>query len=167
MGAARVVLPGEELPGGDAATAAHAVGADGAARPLRAQTPLPAVGAHVTCRVARVTPRLAALDVLCVGGAPLPEGALGGVLRKQDVVAKEVDSVDMHASFRAGDVVAARVLSLGDARAYYLGTAEPQLGVVMATSAATGLSMAADADAMEMVCEETGLREPRKVARLA
>ena len=72
----------------------------------------------------------------------------------------------MHASFRAGDVVAARVLSLGDARAY-LGTAEPQLGVVMATSAATSLSMAADADAMEMVCEETGLREPRKVARLA
>ena len=38
--------------------------------------------------------------------------------------------------FRPGDVVRASVLSLGDARSYYLSTAENELGVVYAKSIA-------------------------------
>lgn len=35
----------------------------------------------------------------------------------------------MYKSFRPGDIVRARVISLGDARQYYLSTAENELGV--------------------------------------
>ena len=65
---------------------------------------------QVLGRVARVTPRLAALDLAVVDGQPLGAGAgagplgsgalLGGVLRKENVVAKEVDRVDMYEAFR-------------------------------------------------------------------
>ena len=40
--------------------------------------------------------------------------------------------------FRPGDVVRAEVLSLGDARSYYLSTAEPELGVVRARCVHSG-----------------------------
>ena len=40
--------------------------------------------------------------------------------------------------FRPGDVVRAKVVSLGDARSYFLSTAEKELGVVYAKSVAGG-----------------------------
>jgi exosome complex component CSL4 len=42
----------------------------------------------------------------------------------------------MYDCFRPGDVVRAKVLSLGDARSYYLTTADNSLGVVHANSLA-------------------------------
>ncbi|KAJ6434159.1 hypothetical protein OIU84_017803 [Salix udensis] len=59
-----------------------------------------------------------------------------GIIRQQDVRSTEIDKVDMHLSFRPGDIIRALVLSLGDARAYYLSTAKNELGVVSAESAA-------------------------------
>nr|GEZ15543.1 exosome complex component CSL4 [Tanacetum cinerariifolium] len=53
-------------------------------------------------------------------------------LRKFD----PTDKVDMHTSFRPGDIVKASVIFLGDARAYYLSTAQNELGVVSAESMA-------------------------------
>ena len=44
--------------------------------------------------------------------------------------------VEMSKSFRPGDIVIARVISLGDAQSYLLTTAENELGVVIATSEA-------------------------------
>ena len=44
--------------------------------------------------------------------------------------------VEIYGSFRPGDVVIAEVLSLGDARSYYLSTAKNDLGVVYAKSVA-------------------------------
>jgi hypothetical protein len=44
----------------------------------------------------------------------------------------------MYDCFRPGDVVRAKVLSLGDARSYYLTTADNALGVVHAKSLAGG-----------------------------
>lgn len=46
--------------------------------------------------------------------------------------------VVMYDCFRPGDVVRAKVLSLGDARSYYLTTADNTLGVVHAKSLAGG-----------------------------
>jgi hypothetical protein len=46
--------------------------------------------------------------------------------------------VVMYDCFRPGDVVRAKVLSLGDARSYYLTTADNALGVVHAKSLAGG-----------------------------
>ncbi|EPS72769.1 hypothetical protein M569_01989, partial [Genlisea aurea] len=82
--------------------------------------------------------------------------------RQQDVRATEIDKVDMHSSFRPGDVVKALVLSLGDARAYYLSTAKNELGVVCADSAA-GAAMV-PVSSTEMRCPKTGQVELRKVA---
>lgn len=44
--------------------------------------------------------------------------------------------VEIYSSFRPGDIDIAEVLSLGDARSYYLSTAKNELGVVYAKSVA-------------------------------
>jgi exosome complex component CSL4 len=84
--------------------------------------------------------------------------------RQQDVRATEIDKVDMHQSFHAGDIVRAMVLSLGDARAYYLSTAKNELGVVSAESAA-GETMV-PISWTEMQCPLSGQTEQRKVAKV-
>ncbi|CAK9153444.1 unnamed protein product, partial [Ilex paraguariensis] len=85
--------------------------------------------------VTKVMARMASADIMCVGPKSVRE-KFTGIIRQQDVRATEIDKVDMHASFRPGDTVRALVLSLGDARAYYLSTAKNELGVVSAESAA-------------------------------
>ena len=62
-----------------------------------------------------------------------PEGRTC-VCRLQDVRATEADKVEIYASFRPGDLVRAEVVSLGDARSYFLSTARNELGVVYAKS---------------------------------
>ena len=124
----------------------------------------PAPGDVVTARVLRITPRLAALEVVCVGDAPL-DAPLTGVIRAQDVRATEVDKVDVSACFRPGDVVRARVSSLGDARSYYLTTAADELGVVHALGPA-GVPLV-PLSWQEMQCPVTRGVEARKVARAA
>ena len=46
----------------------------------------------------------------------------------------------MYKCFRPGDVVLAEVISLGDARTYYLSVARNDLGVIYATSVAGAFS---------------------------
>lgn len=85
-----------------------------------------------------------------------------GMIRVQDVKATEKDQVVLYESFRPGDVVTARVISLGDAQSYYLTTAEDTLGVVYAENdrgeALIPVSWT------EMSCERSGSKERRKVA---
>ena len=98
-----------------------------------------------------------------------------GVVRAQDVRSTDKDSVVLKDCFRPGDIIRATVISLGDARAYYLSTAGNHLGVVHATSSDTsGLDHAAwteEGRAMqpiswkEMADPVTGVTEPRKVAK--
>jgi exosome complex component CSL4 len=126
---------------------------------------VPAPGDVVYARVTRVGPRQAWLEVLCVGEPPRPAAArYAGVLRQQDVRAAEADTVSLSACFRPGDLVRAAVLSLGDARSYYLTTARDELGVVAARSEA-GAPMA-PVSWQEMRCPATLAVEPRKVARV-
>ncbi|TXG66140.1 hypothetical protein EZV62_007415 [Acer yangbiense] len=96
---------------------------------------------------------------------------------QQDVRATEIDKVDMHLSFRPGDIVRALVakelydsstqsfdkLSLGDARAYFLSTAQNELGVLSAESTAGGTMI--PISWTEMQCPLTGQIEQRKVAK--
>jgi exosome complex RNA-binding protein Csl4 len=81
----------------------------------------------------------------------------------QDVRATEIDKVDMSKCFRPGDIVKAKVISLGDARQYYLSTAAAECGVRFAKSEAgaimTPLSW------QEMQCPLTGAKESRKCAK--
>lgn len=66
-------------------------------------------------------------------------------------------------SFRPGDIVLAQVLSLGDARSYFVGTARADLGVLHGI-ADTGETMA-PMSAEWMQVPATGVREKRKVAK--
>jgi exosome complex component CSL4 len=141
-------------------------------------TPRP--GDTVTVRVLRTSARAAGVEILCVEGGgdgpastttttttttPLPDPGPPGVIRAADVRSTAVDSVDVGACFRPGDLVRATVSSVGDARAFYLSTAAPGLGVVSARSAShparPRLEPASEAG---MRCPLTGTVEPRKVA---
>ncbi|XP_050220989.1 uncharacterized protein LOC126671276 [Mercurialis annua] len=130
---------------------------------LKARGAVPEAGSVVIARVTKVMARLASADIMCVGPKAVRE-KFTGTIRQQDVRATEIDKVDMHLSFRPGDIVRAVVLSLGDARAYYLSTAKNELGVVSAESA-SGEAMV-PISWTEMQCPLTGQIEQRKVAKV-
>ncbi|KAJ3339998.1 Exosome complex component CSL4 [Gonapodya sp. JEL0774] len=98
-------------------------------------TAVPEIQAIVTGRIIRINPRFATMKVMVVGTTPTTED-FQGIIRLQDVRATEKDKVRIDRAFRPGDIVRARVISLGDARSYYLSTAENSLGAVFATSMA-------------------------------
>lgn len=130
----------------------------------KAHGPVPQPGSVVIARVTKVMPRSASADIMCVGPKSVRE-KFTGIIRQQDVRATEIDKVEMHLSFRPGDIVRALVLSLGDARAYFLSTAKNELGVVSAESIA-GATMV-PVSWTEMQCPLTGQIEQRKVAKAA
>ena len=123
---------------------------------------LPDVGNTVLCRVTRLTQKQAVVAILVVGETVLTT-EWQGLIRAQDVRATEKDRVKIYESFRPGDIVRAQVISLGDQANYYLSTASNTLGVVMATSE-TGSPMY-PVSWKEYIDPETGLSEPRKVAK--
>lgn len=123
---------------------------------------LPEIGATVTARVTKVTPRSAHTELLVMGERPL--GSLfKGTIRQQDVRKTEIDKVEIYRCFAPGDLVRARVLSLGDRHSYFLTTADNSLGVIEAMSAA-GVPMV-PVNWTEMQCPKTKTREFRKVAK--
>jgi len=129
----------------------------------KAHGAVPEPGSIVIARVTKVMVRMASADIMCVGSKSVREKFTGSI-RQQDIRATEIDKVDMHSSFRPGDIVRASVLSLGDARAYYLSTAKNELGVVSAESTA-GAAMV-PISWTEMQCPLTGQIEQRKVAKI-
>lgn len=151
-----------------------------------------APGDVVLCRVTRISQRAAFATISCVEreqkeasstsssstststttkAVPLAT-PLTGIIRAPDVRSTEIDAVQVPACFRPGDVVRARVLSLGDARSFYLTTAADDLGVVFARSESSGAPLVAVAAAVgegaagqhQMRCPVTGAVEKRKVA---
>lgn len=154
---------------------------------------VPTPGSTVLGRVTRVSPRQANVSILVVDGRPCapgdwsacgytnhaagedPTGAdFTGVIRVQDVRATEKDKVRMGDCFRPGDIVRATVISLGDARSYFLATSANHLGVVYALPAPTPGALHAQSGSetpmvpiswQEMQDPVTGLVEKRKVAK--
>lgn len=126
---------------------------------------LPEVGTSVLGRITRTRPNQATLSILALGasGESVLKEPLPGLIRQQDIRATEIDKVKVTESFRVGDVVRARVISLGDERSYYLSTARNELGVVMATSEAGNVMV--PVSWREFEDSVTGTRESRKVAK--
>ena len=58
-----------------------------------------------------ITSKFCRCDILSVEGAPLTE-TFRGMIRKEDIRAFEKDKVEVYKSFRPGDIVLARVVSL-------------------------------------------------------
>lgn len=183
--AAAVVIPGDELGAADAydagpgtyvrdgrvyasrlglrtETASAARSTLSVARPGGDDAAVPAVGSAVTARVTRITAQAAYAEIVVCDGATLPEPA-AALIRREHVRDAEVDKIVMLDCFRPGDLVAAVVASLGDARSYYLSTAAPALGVVHAVSEAGELLLPLSHDTM--VAPASGRRERRKVAK--
>ena len=132
-------------------------------RRMRQRATLPAVGDLVTCRIKKISPRLANVDILCVGSAALGE-ACAGLIRREDVNSPSArEPMEMHCAFRPGDILIAKVVSLGDARAYYLSSADVELGVVLARSSEGGIMK--PISFCEMECPISKTREMRKVAK--
>ncbi|XP_044880563.1 exosome complex component CSL4 isoform X2 [Mauremys mutica] len=125
---------------------------------------LPDVGAIVTCKVCSINSRFAKVRILYIGSTPL-KSAFRGTIRREDIRATEKDKVEVYKSFRPGDIVLAKVISLGDMQSnYLLSTAENELGVVVAHSEA-GAQMV-PISWCEMQCPRTHSKELRKVARV-
>lgn len=101
------------------------------------------------------------------GGLSLHASDLGetfkGIIRSQDVRSTERDRVKVVESFKAGDIVRAEIISLGDGTNYYLTTAKNDLGVVFARSRSGDMMYALDWQTM--VCPRTGEMEARKCAK--
>lgn len=129
----------------------------------RRRVAVPDIGDVVVCRCTRLTTRVVGVEILLCGDVALPS-AFPGVIRKQDIRETDIDRVEVYSSYRPGDILRAEVISLGDARSYFLTTAKTGLGVIHALSAA-GEPMAPISD-REMCCKKTLLIEPRKVAKI-
>ncbi|CAG8525660.1 12539_t:CDS:2 [Ambispora leptoticha] len=101
---------------------------------------------QITGKVIRITTKEAVVSIMVV-----------------DVRATEKDKVKIYNSFRPGDIIRAEVISLGDARSYYLSTAKNELGVIYAQSVA-GEAMI-PISWKEMQCPKTKAIELRKCAK--
>ncbi|KAI8589340.1 Exosome complex component CSL4 [Geranomyces variabilis] len=123
---------------------------------------IPEVSSIVTGKIIRVNPRFATMSIMVVGAAPCREN-FQGIIRVQDVRATERDKVQIYRSFRPGDIVRAEVVSLGDARSYYLSTAENELGVIFAQSVAGHTMIPISWE--QMICPKTKVMEYRKCAK--
>jgi len=131
----------------------------------RTLSSIPQVGSVVIGRVLNISDRQAKLELISVNSKLLEE-PLSGLIRKEDVREVEKDTVDIFASFRPGDIVRARVITLGESHSthYGLTTASNELGVIMATSE-RGFPMG-PVSWCEMQCTQTGIKETRKVAKV-
>ncbi|GAA5952207.1 hypothetical protein JCM8115_003535 [Rhodotorula mucilaginosa] len=123
---------------------------------------IPEPNATVVGTVTRITRQAATLSLLTVDGRPCRPD-FTGIIRSQDVRQTAKDSVKIWSCFRPGDVVRAKVISLGDSRSYFLSTAANSLGVLFAVSTKTGEPLEA-VSWEEMRDPTTGEVEARKVA---
>ncbi|XP_054840192.1 exosome complex component CSL4 isoform X2 [Eublepharis macularius] len=114
--------------------------------------------------VCSINSRFAKVHILYVGSTPL-KSPFRGTIRREDIRATEKDKVEVYKSFRPGDIVLAKVISLGDVQSnYLLTTAENELGVVVAHSEADVRMV--PISWCEMQCPSTHAKELRKVARV-
>ncbi|UYV62737.1 hypothetical protein LAZ67_2001760 [Cordylochernes scorpioides] len=88
-----------------------------------------------------------------------------GIIRKEFIKkAPNQMDIDISTCFKPGDILLARVLSLGDSSFYILSTLEDNLGVVVAHTEDGKIMSVIDRERMK--CPETQEIEPRKVANV-
>lgn len=122
------------------------------------------VGSTVLCRVTRIQLNQILLDIFAVNETQELKVKPKAVIRREDVRLNEVDKVVTSECFRPGDIVRAKVLSLGDARQYYLSTAASEFGVLWALHGETGGIMT-PLNWKEMIDPLSKKKENRKAAK--
>jgi exosome complex component CSL4 len=122
------------------------------------------IGHMVLGKVIRLLNNMATVEIVAANEiGPLRERN-SGIIRKEDVRVGATEEVQIYDSFRPGDIVYAKVISLGDSRRYFLSTAENELGVIKAVSASSGEVMI-PISWKEMQCPKTKTKEARKCAK--
>jgi exosome complex component CSL4 len=121
-------------------------------------------GQIVLGRVQRVTAPQAVLEILAIEGVGTVESKSEGTIAREECVKSGAAAREVHDCFQPGDLVLARVLSLGDSRRYFLTTAESELGVIHAICHSSGKPMI-PYTWKEMQCPDSNVREPRKCAK--
>eukprot|EP00800_Vazella_pourtalesii_P009962 TRINITY_DN249_c1_g1_i1.p1 TRINITY_DN249_c1_g1~~TRINITY_DN249_c1_g1_i1.p1 ORF type:complete len:206 (-),score=3.37 TRINITY_DN249_c1_g1_i1:406-1023(-) len=124
---------------------------------------IPKSGSLVNARVISINPRSCKVLIIGVEDTYLKH-TFRGIVRKEDIRAFQKDQVEIHKCYRSGDIIRARVLSLGEALHYVLTTAENELGVIFA-SGDNGIPLI-PYNWEEMLCPQSGHRESRKVAKV-
>ncbi|UJR27163.1 hypothetical protein I4U23_008461 [Adineta vaga] len=124
---------------------------------------VPSVGSLAYCKVTNVTSRFVRCLIFAINNQPLKTPCHGRITR-ENIESLNKDSVVCSTKFRPDDIVLARIISLGDANAYLLSTAEENLGVIAARSVA-GEKLVPISDC-QMMCPMTNTSEPRKVAKI-
>jgi exosome complex component CSL4 len=150
---------------------------------FRAKQQVIRVGQTILGRVIRIgmTQQQVLVDIVANPYGVL-DSVANGTIRRDDVTKLLVSSttkatpqslnntalpIQLSQSFRVGDWIAAKVISLGDdsnRRSYYLSTAESSLGVIYAICSTSGQRMI-PVSHREMECPQTGTIEARKCAR--
>lgn len=93
---------------------------------------VPKISNLVMCRVFKVTYNMAQVHILSVENRVLKSYFLG-IIRLPDIRKHEIEKIVLEDCFQPGDIVQAKVISLGDSKWFYLSTAEDHLGVVLAS----------------------------------
>ena len=105
------------------------------------------IGDQVICKVISITMNQANVEIFRVSDRDLKVTAKG-IIRREDIRTNEIDALVIRECFLPGDIVRACIISLGDARQYYLSTANEQLGVIYAKTISDDVSITISRDAI-------------------
>ncbi|VWU49529.1 exosome complex component CSL4, putative [Hepatocystis sp. ex Piliocolobus tephrosceles] len=94
---------------------------------------LPQVGDVVICKVFRVTFNMVYCNILIVKDKPL-KNFFKGFINKSDIHIHEGELGDNFDCYKQGDIIKAKILSIGQHSAYKLSTVGSDLGVIIAFS---------------------------------
>eukprot|EP00922_Rhytidocystis_sp_ex-Travisia-forbesii_P041053 GHVS01061274.1.p1 GENE.GHVS01061274.1~~GHVS01061274.1.p1 ORF type:complete len:268 (+),score=58.79 GHVS01061274.1:235-1038(+) len=120
---------------------------------------VPTMLCTVTAQVTRTSQRRADCNILCVEDRPLSV-PFKAHLRLQDIRPYNAQKVEVIANYHRGDIIRAKVISLGDSRStFLLSTADSNLGVLFAETAA-GDPLQAVSNGF-MLCSKTNRLERR------
>ena len=136
-------VPGDALPGPGPETqrATRVVAVDAGKKPAEVvavaaahsinRYALPAVGDVVYGKVVRLHQQYAVLSIVCVAGNVVECNGynIQGKVMREDIRNHHIDSVVVSDFFRPGELVKAKVISLGDEHAYMLSTSDDNFGV--------------------------------------
>jgi exosome complex component CSL4 len=122
------------------------------------------IGIKVLCKVLRIVNNMATVEIVAAEDIGSLREHHSGIIRKEDVRVGVTEEVQIIESFRPGDVVVAKIISLGDSRRYYLTTAENDLGVIRAICSSSREIMV-PISWKEMQCPKTHVKELRKCAK--
>lgn len=123
---------------------------------------VPCVGDEVLCKIVKISINMAQALIVAIRDTPLDFEFLA-VIRLNDIRKHEIEKLKVEECFRPGDIVRARVISLGDSKSFFLSTAEAELGVVLAYTSSGSRLFPLNWE--EMIEPISSQRECRKVAK--